>query len=141
MKIKNLKIDGYENFDFPLDKKDICHILDKLPSEDFDGLKDIIITNPIKNEDFKRYGRYDPDFKRIYLFSHQKDKRNFIIECGYKEQLKKFITLKLTFEDFKEKAQKALIHEIGHHVGIKKFNDDSEDFANNYQNEKMLIFL
>ena len=45
MKIKNLKIDGYENFDFPLDKKDICHILDKLPSEDFDGLKDIIITN------------------------------------------------------------------------------------------------
>lgn len=122
----------YKTYEFPLSDGEIEKVLEKLPPKDLEGLEKIIITPPLKNEDFKNYGRYIPG--KVLLFIHQRVGDNFIIELGDE-------TLELTFEEFRFKAYQAVLHEIGHHVGIKDFKNSSENFAKTYQAEKYLKYF
>ena len=129
MKIERIVKKSFETYEFPLSETEIEDILKKLPPKDLEGLEKVIITPPIKNEDFKRFGRYEKG--KILLFAHQKKDENFIIELGYQ------VTVRLTPKDFKNRAIQAVLHETGHHVGIKNFGDSSETFANDYQSENL----
>lgn len=125
---KNTK-KGFESYEFPLDEFEIDRILKKLPIQDIEGLERIIITYPLKNDDYKNFGRYQSRTNKkgiIYLFAHMKRDGKFILQLGEK-------TITFGLEEFKGLAQLAVIHEVGHHVGIKNFQNDSENFANSYQ--------
>lgn len=127
-------MEGYESYEFPLNGSEIEGMLEKLPSKDIEGLKEIIVTPPLKNADFQYYGRYVSG-GTIYLFAHQKKGDKFVIELNHGESVK-FIT-----EEFKNKAYRVLVHEIGHHIGIRDLGDSSEDFANDYQLENITKYF
>ncbi len=124
---------GDEYYGFMLSDSEIFSILERLPARDVEGLDKIIITKPLRNEHYKLCGRYEKGNRisekysngKIYLFKHLKTDGKFVIELGYK-------TVVYTPEEFKMKNRESLLHEIGHHVGIKDFNDQSEKFAKKY---------
>jgi len=125
---KNVK-KHYKSYEFPLDESEISSILKTLPQNDVEGLERIVITPPLKNEDLGRFGRYQTKSNKsgiIYLFAHMKRDEKFIIQLGDK-------TIKFGLEEFRNLACLTVLHEVGHHVGIKDFQDKSEDFANTYQ--------
>ena len=141
MKVEKKIQKGYEKYEFPLNEAEIESILEKLPSEDLEGLESVVITNPIKNEDFKRYGRYDEELKTIYLFAHLKNENEkIVIDCGFREKLGKNLIIKLTLDEFRDLSFHTLFHEVGHHIGIRDFKDRLEEFANNYAYGKLTEF-
>lgn len=110
---KDIKFEGYE---FPLDEAEIDSILGELSAEDVEGIEKIVITNPLKNEDFKRFGRYNQNHKGqgiIYLFAHQKVDGEFIIETGHE-------TLRFSLEEFKREAYKTVLKGIEIHRDANK---------------------
>ena len=125
-----------ECYGFMLTDAEIFSILEKLPAGDVESLERIIITKPLRNEHYKLFGRYEKGFRisenyingRIYLFKHLKTDGKFVIELGYK-------TVIYTPEEFKIKNYESLLHEVGHHVAIKDFDDKSEEFAKNYSHK------
>ncbi|MDP2908473.1 MAG: hypothetical protein Q8N77_01575 [Nanoarchaeota archaeon] len=135
--IERITRKGYGLYDFLLTDSEILKVLEKLPARDVEGLEKVIITMPLRNEHYRLFGRYEKLNKiseghrlgRIYLFKHLKTDGEFIIEQGYK-------TVKYKPEEFKIKNYRSLLHEAGHHVGIKDFDDDSEEFANDYMIKK-----
>lgn len=132
MKIERETGKEHKDYEFPLDESEIKSILEKLPSEDLEGLEKIVITKPLKNEDYKNYGRYVPlpgKKGRILLFLHQKVDGNFIVVLGDKG------TQSFTLDEFKHREYQAVLHEVGHHVGFKDHDDISETFANDYMSE------
>lgn len=134
--VKDIK-KGFESYEFPLSVSEIEIILQKLPAEDLEGLKEIVISHPIKNEDHKRFGRYIPHGK-VYLFAHLKKDGVFHIPTGSPilgEEEKSY-----TLEGFRKKALEAVLHEIDHHVRIQKFGDFSEDPEKNYSKRYAHIF-
>lgn len=131
--IERLERKNDQYYDFMLKDEEIQKILEKLPAKNVEGLERIVITSPLRNEQYKLFGKYEKGMKisgkyrngRIYLFKHLNLGGIITIDLGYK-------TVKYTPDEFKIKNYKALLHEVGHHVGIKDFNNDSEDFAEDY---------
>lgn len=123
----------HKSYEFLLSDAEIGNVLKKLPAKYLEGLEKIVITPPLNNEDYKNYGRYVPG--GVYLFRHQKSDGKFEIVVGGNEGIRK-----LTPEEFKIENYKTLLHEIGHHVGIKDCKNYSEDFAKDFV-ERFLYLL
>jgi len=135
--IERIERKNDEYYGFMLTDAEIFGVLEKLPAGDIESLERIIITSPLRNEHYKLLGKYEKGFRvsenyfngRIYLFKHIKSDGKFVIELGYQ-------TVVYTSEEFKIKNYESLLHEIGHHVAIKDFDDKSEEFAKNYSRKK-----
>lgn len=127
--IERMTRKDHQTYEFLLSDSEIFRVLEKLPARDVEGLEKIVITCPLSNEDYKKYGRYVPG--KIYLFRHQKSNGKFEIVVGGDEGTKR-----LTPEEFKIENYKTLLHETGHHVGIMVFDDGSEEFANGYMRKR-----
>lgn len=131
--IERITRKDHETYEFPLSNTEIQGILEKLPAGYIEDLERIVITPPSKNEDYKNYGRYVPlpgKKGRILLFVHEKRNGQFVVNLGHRntnENPEKYFS----FEEFKKEAYKAVIHEVGHHVGIKHGNS-SERFAEDF---------
>lgn len=147
VKIERIVRKQFGDYDFLLTDSEINNVLESLPTNHLEGLERIIIETPYKNEHFKLFGRYERGFKvnrkylngKVHLFKHLKNTEGlFVIDLGLQTndiyEIKKFAP-----EEFKLKNYLALLHEIGHHVGIKSFNDESEKFAKNYVNDYHVI--
>ncbi|MBM3199732.1 hypothetical protein FJZ53_02255 [Candidatus Woesearchaeota archaeon] len=136
-----------DDYDFLLTDSEIVRMLEKLPKAHVGGLQKIIIETPSKNEHHKLLGRYEKGIKiggkyqngRVHLFKHLKKGGLFEINLGLQPndsyEIKKF-----TPEQFKLKNYLTLLHEIGHHVGIKYLDDETEVFAKEYvENYSVMI--
>lgn len=136
-----------EDYDFLLTDSEINSVLEKLSAAHLEGLERIIIERPSKNEHFKLFGRYERGFKvdgkylngKVHLFKHLKNADGlFVVELGLQPD-GDYETRSFVPKEFKFKNYVTLLHEIGHHVGIKYFNDESEEFARNYVQDYHVI--
>jgi len=113
------------NYTFPVSDKSIKKAIE-LALKEKDRDLEILITVPKTNEDINSYARYDPDNKRIILFAH------YTLEDG----TMLVGPLEMSKKEFRKTILEEIIfHEAGHHIGIKYYNDKSEDFAENYLNK------
>lgn len=112
------------SYNIPATREEILQTVSIIPNEDLEGLHKITITHPRRNKEFGFFGRYDPRNSIIYLYAQlQKETHYLIGQWG---------DTMITPIDLKEVILKNVLpHEVGHHVG-SKYNDLSEDFANNY---------
>lgn len=140
--IERLERKNDQYYDFMLTDSEIQKILEKLPAKDVEGLERVVITSPLRNEQYKLFGKYEKGMKisgkyrngRIYLFKHLNLDGRITIDLGY-------TTVKYNPKEFKIKNYKALLHEMGHHVGIKDFDNESEDFAEDYESKAIERFI
>lgn len=132
----------YNNYEFPFKESEIETILTRLPSEDIQGIDRIIIREPGRyrknDKEFKYFGRYESKLQRkgiIYLFAHLfKTNGNFEI---YSNKVIEF-----SEDDFKKIIPPVVLHEVGHHVSITRFNDFTEEKADGYKsnNASQIIY-
>lgn len=112
-----------KGYTLPISKKSIIKTLENMPEKDLEGLEAVIITQPTTNKDFNNYARYDPNQRTILLFAHYQHEDGTMLVGP----------LELTPSQLRKKiTEEVLYHEVGHHVGIKKHNDESEIFAIKY---------